>query len=145
MTSHHASARFSAARRTRPVFRRIALILGMAAGIGIGSASAAELPYSAAAYQQALSAGTPLIVYFHATWCPTCKAQQPIVDKLAVDPKLAGVTVLEADYDKETGLERSLKVTQQSTFVIFKGGHEVTRSTGQTDPAALRALFAQAL
>lgn len=110
-----------------------------------GAAAAAEIPYSAAAYQQTLAAGKPLVVYFHATWCPTCKVQQPIVDKLSADPKLAAVTVLEADYDKETALKKSLEITEQSTFVVFKDGHEVARSTGQTDPAALRALFARAL
>ncbi len=122
-----------------------AALLAACIACASGTAAAAEIPYSAAAYQQALAAGKPLVVYFHATWCPTCKVQQPIVDKLSADPQLAAVTVLEADYDKETALKRSLKITQQSTFVVFKGGHEVVRSTGQTDPAVLRALFARAL
>jgi hypothetical protein len=36
-------------------------------------------------------------------------------------------------------------VSQQSTFVVFKGGKEVTRSTGQTTRPGIEAVFAQAL
>ena len=42
-------------------------------------------------------------------------------------------------------LEKTLKVSQQSTFVVFKQGHEVTRSTGQTSEPAIRAVLEQAL
>ena len=87
----------------------------------------------------------PAIVYLHATWCPTCKIQTPIVERLSTDPKLKSVTIFLADYDTEVALKKSLKVTQQSTFVVFKQGHEVTRSTGQTQEQAIRATFEQAL
>jgi len=58
---------------------------------------------------------------------------------------LKSVTIFLADYDTEVALKKSLKVTQQSTFVVFKQGHEVTRSTGQTQEQAIRATFEQAL
>lgn len=109
------------------------------------AAHAAVQPFTQAGFDQARAAGAPLVVYFHATWCPTCKVQQPIVDKLSNDPALKSVTILEADYDREVALKKALKVSQQSTFVVFHGNHEVTRSTGQTDPAAIRAVFLQAL
>lgn len=108
-------------------------------------ASAAEVPFNHAQFQQAVAAGKPVVVYLHADWCPTCRAQKPIVDKLSTDPKLKDVTIFVADFDTETALEKSLKVTQQSTFVVFKKGHEVTRSTGQTAEPAIRATLEQAL
>jgi hypothetical protein len=55
------------------------------------------------------------------------------------------VTIFEADFDTQTALEKMLKVTQQSTFVVFRQGHEVTRSTGQTQEPAIRAVLQQAL
>lgn len=110
-----------------------------------GTTAAAEVPFDQASYVQALAAGKPVVVYLHADWCPTCRAQQPIVDRLSKEPRLKDVTIYVADFDKETALEKSLKVTQQSTFVVFKQGHEVTRSTGQTTEPAIRAVLEQAL
>ncbi len=55
------------------------------------------------------------------------------------------VTVFIADFDKETALRKSLGVVQQSTFVVFRNGHEVTRSTGETDDQAIRATWEKAL
>ena len=109
------------------------------------TAAAAEVPFNQAQYQQAVAVGKPVVVYLHADWCPTCRAQKPIVDKLSTDPKLKDVTIFVADFDTETALEKSLKVSQQSTFVVFKQGHEVTRSTGQTAEPAIRATLEQAL
>jgi hypothetical protein len=55
------------------------------------------------------------------------------------------VTLFVADFDKEKDLKKALRVSQQSTFVVFKGGKEVARSTGQTRKAELAAAFAKAL
>jgi thioredoxin 1 len=108
-------------------------------------AGAGEAPYSAGALEHALAAGTPTIVHFRASWCPTCKAQQPIVDALLHDPKRKDLLVLAADYDTESALKKRLRVAQQSTFVVFRKGKEVARSTGETKKDAIAALFDQAL
>ena len=117
-----------------------ALLLALA-----GTAVADEVPFNQASYAKAVAAGKPVVVYLHADWCPTCRAQQPIVDRLSKEPRLKDVTIYVADFDQETALEKSLKVTQQSTFVVFRQGHEVTRSTGQTTEPAIRAVLEQAL
>src|SRR5471030_1324486 len=101
-------------------------------------AYAGEAPYNKTQFDQQVAAGKPTVVYLHATWCPTCKVQQPIVDRLLSDPAFKSVTLFEADYDKEVALKKKLGITQQSTFVVFKGGHEVARSTGQTAEPAIR-------
>ncbi|WP_201313081.1 thioredoxin family protein [Dyella sp. EPa41] len=128
--------------KTTRTYRCIAatLLLAMA-----GAATADEMPFNQAQYAQAVAAGKPVVVYLHADWCPTCRAQQPIVDRLSKEPRLSDVTIFVADFDKETALEKSLNVSQQSTFVVFKQGHEVTRSTGQTAEPAIRAVLEQAL
>ena len=46
-----------------------------------------------------------------------------------------------ADYDTSTSLKKQMKIVSQSTLVVFKGGKEIARSTGVTDPAELRALL----
>jgi thioredoxin 1 len=125
--------------------RMTSYLCGALALLLAGSAMAAKLPFNQAQYEQTVAAGKPVVVYFHADWCPTCRAQQPIVDKLLGEPQFKPVTLFEADFDAETALEKSLKVTQQSTFVVFKQGHEATRSTGQTQEPAIRAVLEQAL
>lgn len=106
---------------------------------------AGEIPFDQKKFESAVAAGEPVIVDFSASWCPTCKAQKPIVDELLGQPRFKSVTLFLADYDKEVALKKQLRVNQQSTFVVFKAGKEVTRSTGQTDKEVLAAIFAKAL
>ncbi|MCG5078515.1 thioredoxin family protein [Paraburkholderia tagetis] len=111
----------------------------------VSATFAGEQPFNQAQFDRLNANGKPSIIYFHATWCPTCKVQQPIVDRLAASAEMKNVTIFVADYDKEATLKRAMKVTQQSTFVVFKGGHEVARSTGQTREQDIRTTFANAL
>ena len=126
----------------RSIFRGLAA-LALVAGSAL--AWAGEQPYSQAAFDQALAAGQPVIVDFAASWCPICKAQKPIVDALLNEPTRKDVTLFKADYDTEAALKKQLRVAQQSTFVVFKNGKEVGRSTGDTDRATIARLFDKAL
>ncbi len=119
--------------------------IAAAALVACSLAHAGETAFKQAAFDQAVAAGKPVIVDFAASWCPTCKAQKPIVDALMKEPARKAVTLFKADYDTESALKQKLRVTQQSTFVVFKGGKEVGRSTGETDRAAIAALFDKAL
>jgi thiol-disulfide isomerase/thioredoxin len=126
--------------------QRIAKVLvGLIGLIFAGHVLAAEVPFNQQQFDQALAAGKPTVVYLHADWCPTCRAQKPILDRLTQEPQFQPVTVFVADFDKETALKKSLRIAQQSTFVVFKQGHEVNRSTGQTQESAIRATLQEAL
>jgi thiol-disulfide isomerase/thioredoxin len=119
----------------------------VAAGVWFVAAAgvAGEVPFNKAAFDAALAQGKPVIVDFAADWCPTCKAQKPIVQGLLGEAKRKPVTLFVANYDTELALKKQLGVTQQSTFVVFKGGKEVGRSTGQTQKDVLAELFDKAL
>lgn len=123
----------------------IRLISVVVAVLLTAAAWAGEVPYKKAAFDKAIAAGQPAIVYFHADWCPTCKAQEPLVQELLKESRMKDVTLFSADFDKESGLKKALRVSSQSTFVIFKGGKEAARSTGQTNKEDLAATFAKAL
>ena len=106
---------------------------------------AAEVPFDQAQYDSMRAAGKPVAVVFHADWCPTCRAQAPILKDLAQTPELKPLTLYVANYDTEKALKKSLGVTQQSTIVVFKNGKESARSTGDTRRDSLAALLRQAL
>lgn len=104
-------------------------------------ARSGEVPYDAAAFATALKSGAPMAVVFHADWCPTCRAQAPILKELSREPKFKGVTVFIADFDKELALRQQLRVNKQSTIVVFNKGQELKRSTGETQREGLAAVL----
>jgi thioredoxin 1 len=108
-------------------------------------AVAGEQPFSAATFDRLLGNGQPVVVDFHADWCPTCRAQAPIVKELLGKPELENVTVLIANFDTELALRKSLNVAKQSTLVVFRHGKEVARSTGDTSREGLASLLRQAI
>ena len=111
----------------------------------VSPAHAAELPYSKSAFDRQVSSGQPAAVVLHADWCPTCRAQAPVLRELAATPEFQAVTIFVADFDQEKSLRQTLNASQQSTIVTFYGGHEVARSTGATDRERLAQLLRTAL
>lgn len=124
--------------------RRRFLACGTAALLVLVAGAAHALtvqPYSAQALASAQKAGQHVAVHFHADWCPTCRAQDKALQSLKDDPALKDITVLQADYDKETALRKDMGIRVQSTFVVFHGAREVTRRGGVTDPQDIKAVF----
>jgi len=105
----------------------------------------AEMPFNQAQFDATRAAGRPVAVVFHADWCPTCRAQAPVLKQLTESKELESVTLFVANFDTENTLKRSLRVTQQSTIVVFKDGKESARSTGDTQPDRLSALLHRAI
>ena len=109
------------------------------------SAQADFKAYSKEDFDAALKSGKTVVVDFHASWCPTCKKQAPLLNDITNMPGYENVVALKADYDKEKELKKSLKVSKQSTIVVFKGGQEVARSTGVTAKEELKSLIDKGL
>jgi thioredoxin 1 len=108
-------------------------------------AFSAEVPFNQAQFDAARASGKPIAVVFHADWCPTCRAQAPLLKDLSQKPEFSRLTLYIANYDQEKDLKKSLGVSQQSTLVVFKQGYEVARSTGETNESNLAALLRQAI
>ena len=124
-------------------FSRLALAAALLLATRVSQALTIT-PYTPAALAAAQKAGEPLVLHFHASWCPTCRAQDKVFDALKADPSLK-VTLMEVDYDQEKAFEKQMKVTAQSTLVVLHGATERSRSTGETDPARLKALLQSAI
>jgi thioredoxin 1 len=117
-----------------------AVLLGAAA-----LAHALEIkPYSAQALAAAQAADKPVAIHFHADWCPTCKAQDKVLQSLKADPGL-NVTLLTANYDTEKALKDRFKVRAQSTIVVLHGKQERARLVGETSADGIRDALKKAL
>lgn len=131
---------------TRSHGRFAGVLLALVWALLAPAAAAAERQaYDAAAFAAAQEAGKSIVVDVTAPWCPTCKAQKPIIEKLAADPAFKDLVIFEVDFD--TGREAliALRASQQSTLIAFKGGTETARSVGDTDPDSIATLFKSAL
>jgi len=115
-----------------------ALVLGTAA-------MAADIrPFDAAAFDAAKRDAKPVLIEITAPWCSVCRAQKPIIQALAANPKYAGMTVLEVDFDNQKDVVRSFGARSQSTLIMFRGGEETARSVGDTNPDRIETLVASA-
>ncbi len=104
------------------------------------TANAADIKqYSAATFQAAQKAGKTVVVDVHADWCPTCKAQAPILSELAKDKALKNVVFMRVDFDSEKAFLREHRIPRQSTILVFKGTKETGRSIAETNRARLRS------
>ena len=117
-----------------------------ALSLSFGSALAAEQQaFSKAAFEAAEAAGAPILVEVHASWCPTCKAQKPILSELTGQPKFSGLKIFYVDFDAQKDVVKSFGVTMQSTLITFHGKTETGRSVGDTNQASIAALLEKAL
>ena len=101
--------------------------------------------FDAKGFADAQKAGRPIFVAIHASWCPTCKAQTPILSELMGDPKFKNLAYFVVDFDSQKDLVKRFGATMQSTLIAFKGDKEQGRSVGDTNRASIAALLNKTL
>jgi len=122
----------------------------IAGGLSLANSSVPALantvvPFSADAFKAAQAAGSPILVEIHADWCPTCKAQKPILDRLTADQKFKDLKIFRVDFDAMKPVVKEFGAQKQSTLIIFKGSAEQGRSVGDTKEASIAALLDKSL
>ena len=127
--------------------RRSILIASLVAGAFTNSPALAETvpTFDAKAFADAQKAGRPILIAIHASWCPTCKAQAPILSELRADPKFKDLTYFMIDFDSQKDLVNRFGARMQSTLITFKGDKEEGRSVGDTKRDSIYALVGKSI
>lgn len=100
-------------------------------------------PYSKEAHAKAMAEGKTTLVFFHAPWCPVCKAQEPrVLAHLNGDAK--DVVAFKVDFDSNPEVRKAMNVQKQSTLILYRGMKEVARLSYKSDDASVNELFAHA-
>jgi thioredoxin 1 len=126
--------------------RRLLSCAAVAGALLAAPAFAAEtIPYTPEDFDAALKDGKSILVEIHAKWCPTCRAQAPILADLEKDGKFQSLLVLHVDFDSQKDAVRRFGARMQSTLITFKDGKETARSVGATDRASIADLLSKAI
>jgi thioredoxin 1 len=125
--------------------RNVLAALAFATTLGSAALAMEHKPFDAKAFEAAQAAGNSILIEVHAPWCPTCKAQAPILSKLSKESKFKDMVRFQIDFDSQKDLLKKFGVRMQSTLIVFKGGKETGRSTGDTNAASIEGLLAKAI
>ena len=89
--------------------------------LGAIASAATKKPFDQKAFDAAQAAGKPILIEVTAPWCPTCKAQAPILARLKSEPKHKELVSFDIDFDSQKDLLKKFNVRTQSTLIVFKG------------------------
>lgn len=131
----------------RYLFGSLAVVVALAAALSFGSIASAmdKKPFDQREFDAAQAAGKPIVIDVFAPWCPTCKAQAPILSRLRNDPRFKELVSFEIDFDSQKDLLRKFNVRSQSTLIVFKGKQETGRSTGDTNAKSIESLLLKSI
>ena len=131
----------------------MASIITVVAGATIGATQAGSMDqmgqandfklYTAEAVTAAMGEGKTVLLFFHAPWCPVCKAQEPKV-KSHLNGAHKNVVAFKVDYDSNVTLRKELEVDKQSTLILFRGTKELARLSYKSDDRSIAQFFDQA-
>jgi thioredoxin 1 len=107
--------------------------------------AATQQAFDQARFDAAKASRAPILVFVAAEWCPTCRAQAPIIARVGAEPSFGRLQVFRLDFDAQKAQRRALRASRQSTIIAFKNGVEVGRTVGSTDPAQIRAIMSAAI
>ena len=101
--------------------------------------------YDAAEFMMAQKKGKTIVVDVYADWCPTCRAQAPILEELRTEKQSSDVLFVKVNFDDEKAFLREHRIPRQSTVLVFDGMTEKARSIAQTNRTKLRGVVLGAL
>jgi thioredoxin 1 len=132
-------------RRTLVSAAIVGTTMAASAGFAVSALATETRTFDQKAFAEAQKAGKPIFVGVHASWCPTCKAQDPILGELMSAPRFKNLVYFVIDFDGQKDAVKAFGVRTQSTLIAFKGDKETGRSVGDTNRASIGALLDKTL
>lgn len=74
--------------------------------------------YDEAKVKDALAKGQKVALFFHATWCPSCKSLDRTINR-EMSSIPADSLIVKVDYDSSTEMKKKYGVTNQHTIVLI--------------------------
>lgn len=102
-------------------------------------------PFTMQEFAQAQTEGRSILVEVAADWCPTCRFQQELLERIRPQREFWQVLHLVVDYDTQPEFMRMLRAQKQATLIVFKGFKEMGRSVGDTNEQRIDRLLRASL
>ncbi|MCH8536993.1 MAG: thioredoxin family protein [Alkalimonas sp.] len=97
-------------------------------------------PFSEDVFRQAQADNKLVLIDVYATWCPTCRRQQNVLNDYFAQYPDSDLLVLEVDYDQQKDWVTYFKAPRQSTLALYRGEEQLWFSVAQTRQ---RTIFAE--
>ncbi len=91
-------------------------------------------------FRDLIQSEKPVLVDFFATWCGPCKMMSPVLKEVK-DELGDAVTIVKIDVDKAPDLAQALSVQGVPTFVLFRKGQPLWRSSGAMSKSQLKEIL----
>lgn len=125
--------------------RRSALALSGAALLAAPARARQSTKFTEEAFKAAQDADKSILIEVTAVWCPSCKAQAPVLERLLSAAKFRDYVVFTIDFDTDKRSMALFEARLPATLVVYKGPDQMGRSLGDTDPRSLEALLEMGL
>ncbi|RZN34465.1 thioredoxin family protein [Bradyrhizobium sp. Leo121] len=100
-------------------------------------------PFDADSFAAVQEADRPILVAIHASWCPDCQKQKPILSELTAQPEFKDLIYFTVDFDNQQDAVKFFGAGRPSTLIAFIGKTETGRLVADTERSAIAVLLAK--
>lgn len=101
-------------------------------GLFFGTANAKGMPFTEQVWKEAQAQGQIILVDISADWCPTCKAQEKILNAYFSENPNSKIKQLSVNFDTQKEWVTYFKAPRQSTLLIYQGEQQKWFSVAET-------------
>ena len=101
--------------------------------MGIANAQTNQIQFNEQIWKEVQEKKELALIFIHADWCSTCKAQDKILDSYFQTYPQSKLKRLIVNYDTQKEWVKYFKAPRQSTIYIYKGNEQLLFSVAETN------------